>query len=45
MHSYSESILTCVSLYKMKKAMKTNNAHECYLARRHWPTRDPYSEL
>ena len=25
--------------------MLTNNAHECYLARRHWPTRDPYPEL
>ena len=25
--------------------MQTNNAHECYLARRHWPTRDPYMDM
>ena len=25
--------------------MLTNNAHECYLTRRHWPTRDLYPEL
>ena len=31
--------------YKKENAMLTKNARECYLARRHWPTRDPYPEL
>ena len=25
--------------------MLTTNTHACYLARRHWPTHDPYPEL
>ena len=36
-------LLVC-SYIKWKSDVK-NNAHECYLARRHWTTRDPYSEL
>ena len=31
--------------YPIFEVTLTNNAHECYLTRRHWPTRDPYQEL
>ena len=32
--------------YKNENAMLTKNAHECYLAWRHWPIHhDPYPEL
>ena len=37
-------VLLCSSINE--NALYSKNAHECYLARRHWPTHhDPYPEL